>query len=280
MDAKFSNLLVDTYSNGENVTYARRIFQLDVDRDTILYNTMIAGYALHGYENKAIQLFSQTTEQGFQPDEVTFLALLSVCWHHGLVKLGEVYFFSMTQDYKISPGFDHYASMIDFYGRANQLDKAVSLMEMLPMEPDAIILGAFLNAFKMNRNAELAKAAEDKLLQIEGGNGSIRTEYENGGKEPAFLAVYEETHRKKKDGTRGDWVETRAKDAYLSPSLFPNSSSTLQTMKEMQAMKKQIMELTQQCVANDAKLAKFEELVKKHMPQVFHDEEESGSDDN
>ncbi|KAM3202707.1 hypothetical protein P3L10_030332 [Capsicum annuum] len=175
MDAKFSNLLVDTYSNGENVTYARRIFQLDVDRDTILYNTMIAGYALHGYENKAIQLFSQTTEQGFQPDEVTFLALLSVCWHHGLVKLGEVYFFSMTQDYKISPGFDHYASMIDFYGRANQLDKAVSLMEMLPMEPDAIILGAFLNAFKMNRNAELAKAAEDKLLQIEGGNGSIRT---------------------------------------------------------------------------------------------------------
>ncbi|KAM3378567.1 putative pentatricopeptide repeat-containing protein [Capsicum galapagoense] len=172
MDAKLSNSLVDTYSKGGNVTYARRIFQLAVDRDTILYNSMIAGYALHGYENEAIQLFSQMTEQGFQPDEVTFLALLSVCRHRGLVKLGEEYFFSMTQDYKISPGFDHYASMIDLYGRANQLDKAVSLMETLPMEPDAVILGAFLNACKMNRNAELAKAAEDKLLQIEGGNGS------------------------------------------------------------------------------------------------------------
>ncbi|XP_019068310.2 putative pentatricopeptide repeat-containing protein At3g18840 [Solanum lycopersicum] len=172
MNTKLANSLVDTYSKSGNVTYAQRVFQLSVDRDTILYNSMIAGYALHGYENEAIQLFSQMTEQGFQPDEVTFLALLSVCRHRGLVKIGEEYFFSMTKDHNISPGTDHYASMIDLYGRANQLDKAVNLMEKLPMEPDAVILGTFLNACKMNRNAELAKAAEDKLLQIEGGNGS------------------------------------------------------------------------------------------------------------
>ncbi|KAJ8573116.1 hypothetical protein K7X08_009627 [Anisodus acutangulus] len=172
MDAKLANSLVDMYSKSGNVTYAQRVFQLAVDIDSILYNSMIAGYALHGYENEAIQLFSQMIERDFQPDEVTFLALLSVCRHRGLVKMGEKYFFSMTKDYKISPGTDHYASMIDLYGRANQLEKAVSLMEKLPMEPDAVILGAFLNACKMNRNAELAKAAEYKLLQIEGGNGS------------------------------------------------------------------------------------------------------------
>ncbi|XP_016474168.2 putative pentatricopeptide repeat-containing protein At3g18840 [Nicotiana tabacum] len=172
MDAKLVNSLVDMYSKCGNVTYAQRVFQLAVDRDSILYNSMIAGYALHGYENEAIQLFSQMTERGFQPDEVTFLALLSVCRHRGLVKMGEQYFFSMTKDYNISPGTDHYASMIDLYGRANQLEKAVSLMEKLPIEPDAVILGAFLNACKMNRNVELAKAAENKLLQIEGRNGS------------------------------------------------------------------------------------------------------------
>ncbi|KAM3246758.1 hypothetical protein P3L10_008525 [Capsicum annuum] len=163
--------------------------------------------------------------------------------------------------------------------------------------------------------------------------------YENGGKECPFIEVYEEMHRKKnKDGTRGDWVEPRAKIAYeefkksieewrktqptsedgimvqrspaelnnmwttviggpkngrtygtgdlqssSSPSLFPSSSSALQTMKEMGAMKKQIVELMQKCAANDAKFAKFdklEELVKKHMPQVFQDEEDNESDDN
>ncbi|KAM3326832.1 hypothetical protein P3S67_001958 [Capsicum chacoense] len=65
-----------------------------------------------------------------------------------------------------------------------------------------------------------------------------------------------------------------------SPSLFSSSSSTLQTMEEIEAMKKQIVELTQQCAAYDAKFAKFEELVKKHMPQVFHDEEDSEFDAN
>ncbi|KAF3675240.1 hypothetical protein FXO37_05983 [Capsicum annuum] len=65
-----------------------------------------------------------------------------------------------------------------------------------------------------------------------------------------------------------------------SPSMFPSSYSTLQTVEEMEAMKKQIMKLTQKYAANDAKFAKFEELVKKHMPQVFHDKEDSESVDS
>ncbi|KAM3363511.1 hypothetical protein P3S68_018365 [Capsicum galapagoense] len=66
-----------------------------------------------------------------------------------------------------------------------------------------------------------------------------------------------------------------------STPLFLSSSSTLQTVEEMKAMKNQIVELTQKCAANDARFAKFdklEELVKKHMPQLFHDEEDNESD--
>ncbi|KAF3656402.1 hypothetical protein T459_02257 [Capsicum annuum] len=66
-------------------------------------------------------------------------------------------------------------------------------------------------------------------------------------------------------------------------SLFPSFSSTLQPMEEMEAIKKQIVELTQKCTANDARFAKFnklEELVKKHMLQLFHDEEDNEFDNN
>ncbi|PHT39833.1 hypothetical protein CQW23_18687 [Capsicum baccatum] len=79
---------------------------------------------------------------------------------------------------------------------------------------------------------------------------------------------------------KGRTYRTGVLQSSSSPSLFPNSFSTLQTMDEMEAMKKQIVKLTQQYAANDAKFAKFEELVKKHMPQAFHDEEDSESDDN
>ncbi|PHT75871.1 hypothetical protein T459_19393 [Capsicum annuum] len=83
----------------------------------------------------------------------------------------------------------------------------------------------------------------------------------------------------KKDRTYG----TRVLQSSSTPPLFPSSSSTLQTVEEMEAMKKQIMELMQKCAANDARFAKFdklEELVKKHMPQLFYDEEDNESDDN
>ncbi|KAF3674726.1 hypothetical protein FXO37_06246 [Capsicum annuum] len=50
---------------------------------------------------------------------------------------------------------------------------------------------------------------EDGFLSLKDFNMA----YENGGKECPFIDVYEEAHRKK-DGTRGNWVETRAKNAY------------------------------------------------------------------
>ncbi|KAM3264977.1 hypothetical protein P3L10_001971 [Capsicum annuum] len=82
---------------------------------------------------------------------------------------------------------------------------------------------------------------------------------------------------------KGRTYGTRNLQSSSSPSLFPSSSSTLQTMEQMEVMKKKIVELTRKYAANDAMFAKFdklEELVKKHMPQVFHDEEDNESDNN
>ncbi|PHT90005.1 hypothetical protein T459_05118 [Capsicum annuum] len=82
-----------------------------------------------------------------------------------------------------------------------------------------------------------------------------------------------------KDRTYG----TRVLQSSSTSSLFHNSSSTLQTIEEMEAMKKQIVEFMQKYAANDARFAKFdklEEWVKKHMLQLFHDKEDNESDDN
>ncbi|KAM3286138.1 hypothetical protein P3S67_024937 [Capsicum chacoense] len=59
-----------------------------------------------------------------------------------------------------------------------------------------------------------------------------------------------------------------------SSPMMPNFASILQNAKEMKMMRTKIEELTQHC----AKFAKFEALVKKHMPQVFEDGEDSADD--
>uniref|UniRef100_A0A1J3GAJ3 Putative pentatricopeptide repeat-containing protein n=1 Tax=Noccaea caerulescens TaxID=107243 RepID=A0A1J3GAJ3_NOCCA len=138
-----------------------------------MYNAMIAGCAHHGHEAKAFQLFEDMTECGFEPDEITFMALLSACRHRGLVLEAERYFKSMIEVYNISPEVGHYTCMIDLYGKANRLDKAIELMEGIDgVEDDGVVLGAFLNACNWNKNAELVKEVEEKLLVIEGCNGS------------------------------------------------------------------------------------------------------------
>lgn len=166
IDEKLISAMVDMYSKCGNIMYARFLFERAIVRDSILYNVMIAAYAHHGYEKEAIQIFDEMLERGFRPDEVTFLALLSACRHSGLVEIGEKYFYSMVENYVITPGNDHYACMIDLYGRSNQLEKAVEFMRKIPIERDAVLLGTFLNACKISRNVELAREAEEELLRI------------------------------------------------------------------------------------------------------------------
>lgn len=176
MDEVAVSAVVDMYSKCGNIKYARDVFQrlAIISRDVVLYNVMIAGYAHHGHESEAIDLFEELIGNGLEPDAVTFLAILAACRHRGMVEAGEKYFSSMTEHYAILPESDHYACMIDLYGRANQLEKASLLMEKIPVQiqTDAVILGSFLNACKMNRNAQLAKAAENKLFNVERENGA------------------------------------------------------------------------------------------------------------
>ncbi|XVE66671.1 hypothetical protein DITRI_Ditri08aG0097100 [Diplodiscus trichospermus] len=172
MDEKFFSSMIDMYSKCGDIAYAEKMFQKVNVKDSVIYNVMMAGYAHHGHESKVFRLFEEMLQQGIRPDVVTFVALLSACRHCGLVELGEKYFNSMTESYKILPDIDHYACMIDLYGRANQIEKAVAFMKVIPIEHDAAIMGAFLNACRLNKNAELAREAEEKLLRIEGDNGA------------------------------------------------------------------------------------------------------------
>ncbi|XP_010527586.1 PREDICTED: putative pentatricopeptide repeat-containing protein At3g18840 [Tarenaya hassleriana] len=172
VNKKLITALVDMYSKCGSVEYAEKIFAKTSERDEVLYNAMISGFAHHGHESEAFHLFEEMTDNGFRPDEITFMAVLSACRHRGQIAAGEKYFNSMKELYNITPEVDHYTCMIDLYGKANRLDKALEFMKGIRVEEDAAILGALLEACKLNKNAELAKEVEEKLLKIEGYDGS------------------------------------------------------------------------------------------------------------
>ncbi|XP_042512918.1 pentatricopeptide repeat-containing protein At1g08070, chloroplastic-like [Macadamia integrifolia] len=144
------NSLVNMYAKCGNLGMALRVFNHLPCKDLVAWSTIIGGMAMNGYGMEALQMFSLMLCNGVAPDGVTFLGLLSACSHSRLVNQGRAFFSAMRDVYWIRPEIEHYACMVDLYGRAGLLDEAESFIRDMPMKPDGVVCVALLNACKIH----------------------------------------------------------------------------------------------------------------------------------
>ncbi|XP_031505118.2 pentatricopeptide repeat-containing protein At3g46790, chloroplastic [Nymphaea colorata] len=161
------NSLVAMYAKCGALVDARKVFERMPKRDTVSWNSMIAGYGVNGLAAKAIGVFEEMIQARIPPSEVTFLSLLGACSHVGLVEESLRFFESMEKQYDISPWVEHYACMVDILGRAGLLEEAAKLIEKMPSEPSATVWGALLGACRIHGNVELAERATQFLFELE-----------------------------------------------------------------------------------------------------------------
>lgn len=128
---------------------------------------MILAYGMHGHGEDARELFKQMRQAGMQPNEITFVCVLSACSHAGFVHEGWKYFDCMIQYYGILPTMKHYTCMVDLLGRAGCLAEAEYLIEKMPLEPDAGVWGALLGACRIHGNIELAERVAERLFYLD-----------------------------------------------------------------------------------------------------------------
>ncbi|KAF5176673.1 Pentatricopeptide repeat-containing protein [Thalictrum thalictroides] len=156
------NSLISMYSRCGSMEDAKRVFCEMQTRDVVSYNSLIAGFAIHGYGTEAIQLLLKMKANGIEPDRITYVGVLMACSHGGLSKEGWQIFNSIK-----TPSVDHYACMVDLLGRVGQLDEAKKLVNGMPMMPHAGVYGALLNASCIHKNVELGEYAAYKLFALE-----------------------------------------------------------------------------------------------------------------
>ncbi|XP_068667627.1 pentatricopeptide repeat-containing protein At2g40720-like [Aristolochia californica] len=161
------NALIDMYIKCGSLEYARRIFDKLLQRNIVAWNSMIAGYGSHGQCPEAIGLFKEMQRVGEQPDGVTFLSLISSCSHCGLVEEGINFFRSMSRDYRIVPQMEHFANMVDLWGRAGYVIEAYNFIQSMPTKPDKSIWLCFLFACTAHHQFELGEVAACQLLKLE-----------------------------------------------------------------------------------------------------------------
>ncbi|XP_062015764.1 pentatricopeptide repeat-containing protein At1g53600, mitochondrial [Rosa rugosa] len=166
------NALVSMYSKCGNVIDANRIFTSIFSPNTVSFNSMITGFAQNGFGEEALNLFWSMQNEGCEPNQITFLGVLSACVHVGLVKEGRQFFYSMQSLHHIEPGPDHYACMVDLLGRSGLLDEAVELIHSMPFEPHAGVWGALLGASRAHLRLDLAELATQHLIKLEPDNAT------------------------------------------------------------------------------------------------------------
>nr|UPT49141.1 pentatricopeptide repeat protein AaPPR612 [Agave angustifolia] len=124
------NSLVDMYMKCMQVEKAERLFNECVDRNIVLFNTMVTNYARLGLANQALALFNEMLGFGPRPDRVTVVGAVSAS-----ALLGELKFGRRLHGYIIRNGLASWEavsnSVIDMYMKCGDPDSAFSVFELM-----------------------------------------------------------------------------------------------------------------------------------------------------
>ncbi|XP_020106118.1 pentatricopeptide repeat-containing protein At3g53360, mitochondrial-like isoform X2 [Ananas comosus] len=163
MDEFIGSSLLDMYAKCGALHYARRLFDETINKGIVSWNTMITSYARHGYGHEALFLYAEMPRYNVDPNPITFISLLTACSRCGLVEKGVQLFNGMLLKHGIVPHMEHYACLVDLFGRAGLLDRAKLLISEMPFEADASVWAVFLAACKIHGKWDDAENARRNI---------------------------------------------------------------------------------------------------------------------
>ncbi|KAD1137718.1 hypothetical protein E3N88_43228 [Mikania micrantha] len=164
------NAFINAYAKCGSITNAIRVFNKLRFKDTISWSTMINGVAMNGLVHHVLPLFGLMLVHGVEPDDVTFISLLTACSHGGLVDDGLLLFKAMVNTYGITANEKHCACVVDLYARAGQFKEAEDLVMGMDIEPDEPLWGVLVSSCRVHGNEAILRRVSEILVE-KGANG-------------------------------------------------------------------------------------------------------------
>ncbi|XP_022148413.1 putative pentatricopeptide repeat-containing protein At3g23330 [Momordica charantia] len=161
------NGLVSMYARCGAISDSKKVFSMMNEHDLISWNSLLSGCAYHGRGEEAIDLFEQMRRTSVKPDNTSFLSVLTACSHVGLLDKGLEYFNLMINSNLLEPPkLEHYATVVDLFGRAGNLHEAEAFIESITVEPGPSIYKSLLSACLIHGNKDIAIRTAKKILQL------------------------------------------------------------------------------------------------------------------
>lgn len=146
LDSNFyvGSSLINMYAKCEKVDAAGKVFCILDEKNIVLWNSMLGGYAQNGYAHEVLKLFSSMRNSRLQPDEFTFTSVLSACSCLEFLKMGCQLHSAIIKKNFVSNLFVGNA-LTDMYAKSGALKEARKQFELIrnrdTVSWNAIIVG-------------------------------------------------------------------------------------------------------------------------------------------
>ncbi|TVU02953.1 hypothetical protein EJB05_51498, partial [Eragrostis curvula] len=158
------NALIDALAKCGDVDGAVAVFKGMEVRTVVSWTSVIDALAMEGRGKEAVGAFEEMKAAGVPPDDVAFIGVLTACSHAGMVDEGCRYFDSMKMEHGIVPKIEHYGCMVDMFGRAGMVERAMEFVRIMPMKPNPVIWRSLVAACRAHGQLELGESITKNLL--------------------------------------------------------------------------------------------------------------------
>ncbi|KAH7424603.1 hypothetical protein KP509_11G015200 [Ceratopteris richardii] len=165
-DIHVGNSIVNMLTTCSGMEDAKCAFNQLQERDNVSWTTMITGYAQAKDYSLALRYYQDMKEEGWNPDSVSLVSILSACNQETLVAEGCEHFEAMKMC-NIMPLEDHFNCMVDLLGNAGLLEEATDLLLCMPNGFDVIGWTSVLSHCSSLQNVEIGRNCFEHVMALD-----------------------------------------------------------------------------------------------------------------
>lgn len=122
-DGPLVSALINMYNKCCCLDEARSVFQSTLERDAVVFNSIITACIEHEDNKKVLQIWIQMQQEAVVPDEVTCIGILDACATDGILALGKfIHACIMKSDYRSDISVT--TSLFNMYHKCSSLEEA------------------------------------------------------------------------------------------------------------------------------------------------------------
>ncbi|XP_020241730.1 pentatricopeptide repeat-containing protein At5g50390, chloroplastic isoform X1 [Asparagus officinalis] len=154
--------LIDMYGKCDHLEEAKWVFDEMKEKSVVAWNSIIKGYALHGYSEEALDLYYEMQGSGVKMDHFTYSIVISIC-----ARLGSLEHAKQIHAGLIRNGFGmdliSNSALVDLYCKWGRMEDARNIFDRMPRK-NLITWNALIGGYGVHGMGEEAVAMFLKLV--------------------------------------------------------------------------------------------------------------------